>query len=94
MLSILNSNIKIIKKLEDVIKSNLKGRFQKVVLSLMEPTLEYEVHCLKEALKDYVHNIHSVRVIVQILCTKTQNEIIQLSDAYHKSINIRFNFLF
>jgi hypothetical protein len=51
----------------------------------MEPTLVYEVHCLKEALKDYVHNIHSVRVIVQILCTKTQDEIRKLADAYHQS---------
>jgi len=52
----------------------------------MEPTVVFEVHCLKEALKDYVHNMHSVRVIVQILCTKSENEIKQLSDVYHQSI--------
>ena len=43
-----------------------KKRIKKVVLSLMEPTLVYEVHCLKEALKNYVHN-HSVFIKVSIL---------------------------
>ena len=80
-------------KLDDDIKANLKDHFQKVILALFEPILEFEAHHLKQALKDQVYKVHDVRVIIQILCTKSAMEIKQLEEVYHKCYFIYFKLI-
>lgn len=70
--------------MEDDFKSNLSGSFLSLVLALFEPTVEYEAHCLKAALKEMVHNMHNVKIIVQILCTKSNEDLKKLGEAYKK----------
>ena len=38
------------KTLEHDLKSELSGDFEDVVIALLEPTVEYEAHCLKKAI--------------------------------------------
>ena len=80
--------------MDDDIKANLKDHFQKVILALFEPILEYEAHHLKLALKDRVYKVHDVRIIIQILCTKSANEIKQLEEVYQRCYFIYFKLNF
>ena len=69
-------------------KSNLSGSFLSMVLGLFESTYEYEAHSLKAALKEFLNNKHSVKIIVQIICTKNPEELKTLSEAYKRCIQI------
>ena len=64
--------IEIIKKLEDDIKSEISGHFLDGVLALLEPSDQYEVKCLRNAIKGLGTD---EQVLIQILCSKEAHEV-------------------
>ena len=38
-------------KLEEDLKSELSGDFEDVVIALLEPKVEYDAHCLRNAIR-------------------------------------------
>ena len=62
-------------------KSELSGDFERVLLSLMKPLANY----LAEELHGAMAGIGTKeKVLVEILCTRTNAEMHQIADAYEK----------
>ena len=67
--------------LEEDVKKELSGNFEKAVLALLEPVDEYEARQLRNA----VHGIGTnENVVIQILCSKEAHEIANLRAAYER----------
>jgi hypothetical protein len=72
------------KTLEEDVKKEISGNFQKGVLSLLEPVDEFEARHLRNA----IHGIGTnEKVVIQILCPKESNEIEILRAAYQRLFN-------
>jgi len=67
--------------LEEDLKSEINGNFLKGVLSLLEPTDEYEAHCVKRAIKGIGTD---EQILIQTLCPKEAHEIEILKAAYQR----------
>ena len=46
--------------LEHDLKSELSGEFEDIVIALLEPTVEYDAHCLKNAISV---NIFKIKIV-------------------------------
>jgi len=65
--------------LEQDLKSELSGNFEDVVIALLEPSIEYEARCLRDA----IHGIGTnERVVIDVLCSKKPEKIEQLKKTY------------
>ncbi|CAH1255320.1 ANXA7 [Branchiostoma lanceolatum] len=61
------------------LKGELKGDFEETVLALMTPPVEYQARCLKAAMEGAGT---SEDVLIEIMCTKNNEEIEELKAAY------------
>lgn len=61
------------------LKSELSGNFEECVLALLEPKISFDAKCLRRAMKG-VGTDESV--LIEILCTRTNNEINEIKQAY------------
>ena len=69
------------KTLEEDVKKEISGNFEKGVLALLEPVDEYEARHLRNA----IHGIGTnEKVVIQILCPKEAHEIEILRAAYER----------
>jgi len=69
------------KKLEDALKSELGGHYEDVVLALFKKPVEYLASELHHAIKGLGTN---EGVLIEILCTSTNQQIQDIKDAYKK----------
>jgi hypothetical protein len=78
--------------LEDDLKKQVSGNFLEASLALLTVADEYEAHCVRNALKGFTTND---KVVIQALCTKDTDEIIQLRETYNRcnSPTVYFEFL-
>ena len=65
----------------DDLKSELGGNFEKTVLALMMPPAEYDAREVKEAIKGLGTD---EAVLIEIICTRTNEEMSAIKDAYKK----------
>lgn len=69
------------KDLIDELKSELSGNFEIAIIGLMEAELLFGAKCLRSAMKGLGTD---ESVLVEILCTRTNEEILQIKEAYSK----------
>lgn len=69
------------KKLEQDLKSELRGDFEDIIIALLKPRFEYEAECLRDAIKGFGTREH---VIIELLCTKESDEIEKLKQTYNQ----------
>ena len=67
--------------LVDDLKSELSGDFEKTVLALMMPPAQFQATEVKRAIKGLGTD---EAVLVEMLCTKSNEEMTALKDAYKK----------
>ena len=67
------------KKLEEDVKKEISGNFEKGVLALLEPTDEYEAKELRNAISGIGTD---EKAVIQILCSKEAHEIEVKLDLY------------
>ena len=65
----------------DDLKSELGGNFEKTVLALMMPPAEYDAREVKEAIKGLGTD---EAVLIEIICTRNNEEMSAIKDAYKK----------
>ncbi|CAL8134933.1 unnamed protein product [Orchesella dallaii] len=66
----------------DDLKSELGGKFEKLILALMEPPVVYLAKELQNAMEGFGTDCD---VLTEILCTRTNDEIKQIVDTYEKT---------
>jgi hypothetical protein len=76
------------KRLEEDIKSEIKGDFLNGVLALLEPTDEYEARNLRDGIKGIGTK---EKIVIQTLCPKEAHEIEILKAAYKRLYNKDLN---
>lgn len=69
------------KDLEDVLKSELSGNFEKAALALLDRPSEYSAKQLQEAVKGLGTD---EALLIEVLCTRSNKEIIAIKEAYHR----------
>ncbi|XP_004431145.1 PREDICTED: annexin A13 [Ceratotherium simum simum] len=69
------------KDLEEVLKSELSGNFEKTTLALLDRPSEYDARQLQKAVKGLGTN---EEVLIEVLCTRTNKEIIAIKEAYQR----------
>ncbi len=72
------------KILEEDVKKETSGNFEKGLLALLEPIDEYEARQLNNAIKGIGTN---EKVVIQILCPKEAHEIESLRSSYQRLFN-------
>lgn len=69
----------------DDLKSELTGNFENVILGLMKPTHDYLASELKRAIRGLGTDED---VLIEILCTRTNQEIWSINEAYQRCKSI------
>ncbi|XP_077023709.1 annexin A13 isoform X3 [Tamandua tetradactyla] len=69
------------KDLEEVLKGDLSGNFEKTALALLDRPSEYAARQLREAVEGLGTD---EPVLIEVLCTATNKEIIAMKEAYQR----------